>query len=324
MNVPLVSVIMPAYNAEKYIQQAIDSVLAQTFTSWELIIIDDGSKDGTVSIVKRNQLKNDQIFLIQQENRKQGAARNAGLHVARGVWIAFLDSDDQWLPAKLEIQLRYQDKADVLYTDGIKIYEGKNQQKFWKTEFGHFSAADMYKKLYTYNPLPNLSVMMKKEWIGKIGYQDEAMEVVGCEDWEYWIRLAKNGASFFGIHDKLFIYRIHAMGTSRNRIRMKIAQIYALYVNLDFKQLNKKWAQQILETLLVALIDRLLEENQKQEALKQIRILNDVSERMNYRLIQYLIGRTHLINSKLLIYLAKPMLGLRSLKRTLVNRSRKL
>src|SRR5687768_15886944 len=138
MNIPLVSVIMPAYNAEKYIQQAIDSVLTQTFTSWELIIIDDGSNDGTVSVVKRNQLKNDHILLIQQENKKQGAARNAGLHVARGVWIAFLDSDDQWLPTKLETQLRYQDKADVLYTDGIKIYEGRSHQKFWKTEFGYF------------------------------------------------------------------------------------------------------------------------------------------------------------------------------------------
>src|SRR5687768_13986927 len=103
--IPLVSVIMPAYNVEKFIQQSIDSVLGQTFSSWELIIIDDGSTDNTVPIVEENQARTDKILLIRQENKKQAAARNAGLRIAKGRWIAFLDSDDIWLPNKLEVQL---------------------------------------------------------------------------------------------------------------------------------------------------------------------------------------------------------------------------
>ncbi|WP_276373578.1 glycosyltransferase [Chryseolinea sp. H1M3-3] len=316
---PLVSIIMPAYNAAKYIQESIDSVYGQTWTDWELIIINDGSTDDTASIVKMNQLKCEKIILIEQENKKQAAARNSGLKIARGTWIAFLDADDVWAKNKLEVQLGFQNKADVLFTSGTILYESKNKKELYKTEYGFFPSADMYAKLYTYNPIPNLAVLMKREWIDKIGYQNESLDVVGCEDWEYWIRLAKNGATFFGIEDQLFIYRIQSQGTSRNLNRMRIAQAYAKYINLDFSLLNKEHVQAYFKNLMQPLINRLLESNQKKEALKQIRILNEVTEESNYNLIQFLLNTGISINSKFLIYLAKPMLALRALKRAFMQ-----
>lgn len=312
---PVVSVIMPAYNVEKFIQQSIDSVMAQTFTSWELIVIDDGSTDNTVAVVKSNQDKNANIFLIQQKNKKQGAARNAGLKIARGKFIAFLDSDDMWMPNKLEVQLRYAEKADVIYCGGTIFTESVEKGKPWETEFGLFSAREMYAKLYTYNPIPNQAVLVNREWVTKIGYQNESMEVVGCEDWEYWIRLAKNGATFFGINDNLFLYRVHPDGTSRNRIQMISAQAYAKYINLDFSLLDKGVAQKHFKGVMLWLIDRLLECDKKKEALTQIAILNEVTNQDNYKVLRRLISTHGWLNSKYLIYVAKPAFGWRALKR---------
>lgn len=312
---PTISVIMPAYNVEKFIQQSIDSVIAQTFKSWELIIIDDGSTDNTASVVKVNQVTHSNIFLIQQKNRKQAAARNAGLRIARGDFIAFLDADDMWKEDKLEVQLKYVDKADVLYCGGLIFSDKIENGKAWKTEFGFFSANEMYAKLYSSNPIPNQAVLMKRSWLMKIGYQNESFEVAGCEDWDYWIRLAKNGATFFGIDDSLFFYRVHPNSTSKNRLKMISSQAHAKLFNLDFSLLDKKIAQEHFSKVLHWLIDRLLEADRKQEALTHIKMLNQVTEQKNYVVIRSLIGRFELLNAKYLIYFANPAFGLRALKR---------
>ncbi|HEV2694565.1 MAG TPA: glycosyltransferase family 2 protein [Verrucomicrobiae bacterium] len=99
---PLISIIIPTYNREHCVRQSLDSVLAQTFTDYELIVIDDGSSDGTVEILKSY---GDKIRLICQKNAGAGAARNTGIRVAQGKYIAFLDSDDHWRPEKLAVQM---------------------------------------------------------------------------------------------------------------------------------------------------------------------------------------------------------------------------
>ena len=99
-----VSVIMPAYNGAKYISAAISSVQAQTFSGWELLIIDDGSTDATAEVVKKH-LADSRILYVAQSNRGQAAARNRAIALAKGEWIAFLDQDDLWLPEKLQLQL---------------------------------------------------------------------------------------------------------------------------------------------------------------------------------------------------------------------------
>lgn len=118
MNEPKISVIMPAYNAAMYIGEAILSVMVQTVPDWELLVIDDHSSDETVAIVERLALQDSRIRLIRRDTNSGGAAkvRNQGLELSRGEFVAFLDSDDVWLPEKLERQLSAIADADLCYT----------------------------------------------------------------------------------------------------------------------------------------------------------------------------------------------------------------
>ena len=115
MNENLVSIIMPAYNAEKYIVKSINSIIRQSYKSWELIVVDDCSTDGTVNVI--SDFKDERIRLLNNE-RNSGAAisRNRALREAKGKWIAFLDSDDIWHPKKLERQLKFMFKNGYAFT----------------------------------------------------------------------------------------------------------------------------------------------------------------------------------------------------------------
>ncbi len=102
---PLVTVVIPAYNREKFLPETIESVRTQTFQDWELIIVDDGSTDDTATIVSQLSKTDHRIRYIWQQNSERAVARNRGIKESRGAYIAFLDSDDLWLPNKLEKQV---------------------------------------------------------------------------------------------------------------------------------------------------------------------------------------------------------------------------
>lgn len=313
----LVSIIMPAYNAEKYLQEAINSVLAQTYIYWELIIIDDGSTDSTAAIGKKNAEADPRIKYIYQENGRQAKARNLALRTATGKWIAFLDADDIWLPEKLEVQLSQNTPADIIYSAGTIIHEIENSDEAYETEYGFHTGAEMYRKLFFRNRLPSPSIMMKRDLLQLVGYQNEKPEIMGnCEDWEYWIRLAKNGATFFGVKQKLFMYRIHENGASNNKIRMKIGEAFALYSNLDFQLLDKKIIQNRFIELIEPLLKELLYHNKKAEALNQLQILRDVSPNVKYNFADFLL-RNSKTSTVWVSYLLFPKLIGRSIKQNL-------
>src|ERR1700733_11873432 len=115
MSNPLVSVIIPVYNREHCVKRAIDSVLAQTYKDFEVVVVADGSKDGSAEILKSY---GEAIRLICQKNAGAGTARNTGIRAARGQWIAFLDSDDEWKPGKLACQMEFIEKygAKICYS----------------------------------------------------------------------------------------------------------------------------------------------------------------------------------------------------------------
>ena len=106
---PLVSVIMPAYNSKQTIAGSVKSVIAQTYTHWELIVVDDGSTDNTAKVI--TDMNHPQIRVINQQNGGQSSARNHGIRLAKGDYIAFLDADDYWLEKKLDYQIRYFENA---------------------------------------------------------------------------------------------------------------------------------------------------------------------------------------------------------------------
>lgn len=235
MSNSLVSIIMPAYNAEKYIREAIQSVIDQTAKNWELLVINDGSTDNTAAIVSNYVKQDARIFLISQENKKLGAARNTGITAARGDWMAFLDADDLWTAEKLEKQLAVTTQhpsADVLFSKGYIFSDNIERCDEYPTISGGFDARQMYKLEYEGNYIPVLSVLVKTALITKIGLQDENRYIHGCEDWDYWLRLAKNGAAFFGMDEYLFYYRRHATNMSNNNDMMRLAKATAFTKNL--------------------------------------------------------------------------------------------
>src|SRR2546430_979121 len=121
----LVSVIMPAFNAERHIVESIQSVLSQTLPDWELVVVDDGSTDNTAEILRTFVSADARIKYVYQPNGRLGKARNTGFQHSSGGLIAFLDSDDLWLPEKLELQVTAlaEHDADIVYTDGF-IFRG--------------------------------------------------------------------------------------------------------------------------------------------------------------------------------------------------------
>ena len=142
---PLVSVVMATYNRERYVGMAVRSVIAQTFGNWELIVVDDGSKDDTVAVLQPL-LADPRIRYFHQENKGQATARNRGLQAAHGELVCFMDSDNLWLPQKLQRQLELlRDDVDVLYgEDDIIDEEGRVQPSMPMRRYsvGHAAAAD--------------------------------------------------------------------------------------------------------------------------------------------------------------------------------------
>jgi len=184
---PTVSVIIPTYNRELLITRAIRSVLNQTYRDFELIVVDDGSIDNTVGIV--NGFNDPRIKYIRHDkNRGVAAARNTGIKAARGSYIAFQDSDDEWLPTKLEKQLQAftaaPPKVGVVYSGVWRVENNK------KTYFIHYAKrGNLYYSLFKLGFIYLQSAMVKKECFFKVGIFDE--EIPGAEDWELWLRISK-------------------------------------------------------------------------------------------------------------------------------------
>lgn len=186
----LVSVIIPTYNRKDKIINAIGSVLDQTYKNIEVIVVDDGSTDGTVDVVKK--LRDPRVFYISQSNRGPAAARNRGVRESHGEYIAFQDSDDFWKPEKLEIQMhrmRQDDRLDMVYSAFYFCKEGTKV----KCPSDSFSIRELEDELFTSLCRRNLitpqTVLIKKKCFEKIGGYVEKLQCL--EDWEFAFRIAK-------------------------------------------------------------------------------------------------------------------------------------
>lgn len=184
MRIPEVSVIIPTFNRADLLAQAIDSVLSQSYTDFELIVVDDGSTDATQALLSRYRRR---IRYLFQENRGVSAARNLGIKVARGRYICLLDSDDLWLRDKLKEQIRLMKgdpKIRVSYTDEVWIRGGKrvNQGKRHRKYSGW-----ILRKLLPLCLISPSSVMIERGVFEEVGLFDESFPV--CEDYDLWLRI---------------------------------------------------------------------------------------------------------------------------------------
>lgn len=210
----LISIIMAAYNAENTIGQAITSVIQQTYTDFELIIVNDCSTDRTVDVINEFIKKDARIRLINNsKNMGVSYTRKHGLNEAEGSWIAILDSDDLWLPEKLAKQVEFQKKtnADLLYTgSGFMNVDGK--QINWKLNVPEVIT---YRQLLKQNILSNSSALVRKDLYEKYYAVGDDMH----EDFAIWLQILRNGIKAYGINEPLLIYRLDDKSKSGNKLK---------------------------------------------------------------------------------------------------------
>ncbi len=211
--IPLVSVLMPAYNAERYIEQAIESILKQNFSDFELIVLNDGSVDRTHEVVMQF---HDPRIRYYQHLTNQGivAVRNTLVQHARGKYIALLDADDIALPERLERQVQHLESrhADICGTDHFTLDEASGRKK--KSKQVH-SNADIHAMLCVSSPLCNPSVMAKATIFKAHPFQF-GTDIV--EDYALWQQLALKGYRFSNLKEYLIYYRIHPNQSSQSKV----------------------------------------------------------------------------------------------------------
>ena len=210
----LVSVIMPAFNADKFISDAIQSVIQQTYSNWELIVIDDGSSDSTAAILAEAPA-DERRRVVHQDNTGLAAARNRGLAESSAPHIAFLDVDDRWHPSYLAEMCAALDKAPeaaaafagwrCISDDGSPL----PQQMLMSTE----QTAQLAIDLKWRNAILPSALVARRSAVAQAGGFD--IELEACEDWDLWLRLIALG-SFVAVSQILMEYRVHAASMTEN------------------------------------------------------------------------------------------------------------
>lgn len=209
---PIVSVVIPAFNAAKTIAGTLSSVLAQTLGDFEVVVVDDGSSDGTAQIAAS--LGDPRIRIITQHNHGAAGARNTGITAARADLVAFVDADDLWLPPKLERQvslLRADPRAEAVQT---AAYFVDDQLRVLSVR-PCLDAIDSLARSLRFENLPAFasSVLVRRRCLLEIGMFDP--DLVILEDWDLALRLSRR-ASLRGIEEPLVLYRVHPGNRSRN------------------------------------------------------------------------------------------------------------
>src|SRR5690606_38333668 len=219
---PRISVIIPAYNAEKFLPETLDSVLDQTFGDLEIIIVDDGSTDGTLEAGHAYAARHpDRIRCLHQENRGVAAARNLGARESRGDILAFLDADDTWLPEKLEAQMAFWEanpRYGLLYSD---VYAMTEDGKVGRTmmRFKHPRSGRIFPYLLGENFVSIPTALVRKEFYLKAGGFLEDRALMGTEDHHFWLKVSRHCEGGF-IDRPLSRYRIRQGSLSSPKIKM--------------------------------------------------------------------------------------------------------
>jgi glycosyltransferase involved in cell wall biosynthesis len=244
---PFISIVIPTYNHAHFLGYALQSVLNQTYTNWEVIVIDNHSQDNTDEVVQ--QFSDRRIILHKIHNHGVIAiSRNTGILAAKGEWVAFLDSDDLWYPQKLEItviEIQKNASIDVFSTDEVMVDEMSNRKRLLK--YGPYCQNFYRTLLIEGNRLSPSATLVRLDFLKKhkILFR-ESDEFVTAEDYDFWMLLAQAGASFKFIRSVQGEYRIHAINNS-NQIDRHSQAVSNVARNHTFKlqtfqyDVNKLW-----------------------------------------------------------------------------------
>lgn len=219
----LVSIITPSYNAEDFISESIASVFSQTYFNWELLIIDDCSSDNTISIVKEFAERDSRIryFSTERNTGSPALPRNIGIEQANGDYIAFLDSDDIWLPHKLEEQLAFiqEHGYDFVYSNYEKMsWDGKRENRIVKVK-----NSSSYRDILKTNEIPCLTVLLRKDLL-----KDVRFKSIPKEDYACWLGILKKGYTAYNTGKIHAVYRESKQSRSGNKFKMFREQWHVL------------------------------------------------------------------------------------------------
>lgn len=222
----LVSIITPSFNSKDFIEKTIKSVLAQSYKNWELIIVDDKSKDNSNEIIEKYLKLDNRIKLIKLEkNSGVAIARNRAIKEAKGRFIAFLDSDDIWEKNKLEKQISFMIKNNYAFT--YTAYE-RIDENCKTLNIINITNKVNYKSLLKSNIIACLTVIYDKDKIGKFYMSSNTKR----EDFATWLQILKTTGFAYGLNEQLAKYRVYSRQSSNNKFKMAIEN-WKLYRNIE-------------------------------------------------------------------------------------------
>lgn len=245
-NTPLISVVLPVYNGEKYLIEAIESILAQTFRDFELIMIDDGSTDGSLHLMRKYEENDARVRVVERENRGLAITLNDSIDIARGEWLARMDQDDIALPYRFERQLAW------LKETGADI-SGSWVQRFGSSDkrvvrLRQTDEAIKMEMLFC-SPFAHPTVMMRTALVKHLRY-DSAWEK--AEDYDLWERAAEAGWKMTNVPEVLLQYRVHESQIStvtlvrQQQLALLIRHRYWKYI-FEAMQLDQQWIDSVLK-----------------------------------------------------------------------------
>jgi len=237
------SVIIPTYNRAHLVGRAIQSVLNQTYQDFELIIVDDASTDNTEDVIKEFQQKDNRIIYLKHDQNKGGsAARNTGIKISKGKYIAFLDSDDEWFPEKLEKQMNYIQSSNYgfMYCNMIINDKTNNTKKNLKIDFKDDIFIDLLKNG---SGICTSALLVKQSLLEKVGGFDESLP--SYQDYDFLLRLSQKAKCGF-LDEILLFYNLDENGISKTapgkmegRIKI-LSKYFKYYIELDLKKYYSK------------------------------------------------------------------------------------
>ena len=269
-----ISVVIPTLNRINTLQRALDSVINQTYKPAEIIVVDNGSSDGTLKFLREQYPK---IKILTENKIGVSSARNKGIKKSINQWIALLDSDDAWHPRKLEIQTSMLDSAlkeyNLIHTDEVWFRNNKhiNQMKKHKKQGGY-----IFERCLSLCCISPSSVMFKKDILDKVGLFDESLPV--CEDYDMWLKICSSEEVLFAQDKLTYKYGGHKDQLSKSywgMDRFRIKSIENIIKNFDLTYKQKKQAQKELIKKLKIIINGAFKRN-------NLSIVNEFSTKLEY------------------------------------------
>ena len=269
-----ISVVIPTLNRINTLQRALDSVINQTYKPAEIIVVDNGSSDGTLKFLREQYPK---ITILTENKIGVSSARNKGIKKSINQWIALLDSDDEWHPRKLEIQTSMLDKElkeyNLIHTDEVWFRNNKhiNQMKKHKKQGGY-----IFERCLSLCCISPSSVLFKKNILDKVGLFDESLPV--CEDYDMWLKICSSEEVLFAQDKLTYKYGGHKDQLSKSywgMDRFRIKSIENIIKNFDLTYNQKKQAKKELIKKLKIIINGAFKRN-------NLSIVNEFSTKLEY------------------------------------------